>query len=635
MFRAQILEVIQMNETPWSSWEEWRLVRSLLFSETRNPIARRDGCHRVAAWNLRGGKVPLPISATYDLVEAQLLDESRMVTLEQFRLGYAMALVRLVNGAADDGQRGEFAQSVASLAARIGLPKWLVDVRHESTHQTLPSIQVLRLASGQALAWLDDHYWKAQELEISKSQRRNLDEKFALIRAKLEQGEVNREIGPKLPTGIIKRSETTTVTTATTTTPSPSPETPNEEYDEDDEDRGAQVVVTEQTSTTPITAQDIVDSIKHLDATRLAKALFRGMAQNEDNWTKWERVLRWLDGEGSSHNMQVSSKLVMVCVCEAIKQTPSRYALSLLRGLLSRRFHMVIKPSLGKIGTSKSLSIDSQDSWTKKEKTYMDGSAPDVFIPELIAAAKLCFSSPSPQSLVVLRTILIPTLMKDRSSEEREDFNERIEKLFNVHRQMVSHAEKAQDDRARSNHKEDEHDNEDGGKIKFVDWETMERFCREHEQTKDGDDKKESSSTTTTHKKELDSLSSDGMQEWAKVIWPRIPIGGLVRDLKQCPAFVLAPPLVFPENDHALLYHGHERFLDGGKEDQMREDDKSPAATGNKTEELINPLVVVEATDEQLVEEKQVEESDSANNHKRGMVKDLAKDIAKRIKILV
>ncbi len=43
-----------------------------------------------------------------------------------------------------------------------GLPRALVDVRHEATHNELPSLPLLRAAADSALAWLRDNYWWAE-----------------------------------------------------------------------------------------------------------------------------------------------------------------------------------------------------------------------------------------------------------------------------------------------------------------------------------------------------------------------------------------------------------------------------------------------------------------------------------------
>jgi ribosomal biogenesis protein LAS1 len=40
-----------------------------------------------------------------------------------------------------------YAQSIAHIAARIGLPLWFVELRHAATHEELPSLSVLREAA--------------------------------------------------------------------------------------------------------------------------------------------------------------------------------------------------------------------------------------------------------------------------------------------------------------------------------------------------------------------------------------------------------------------------------------------------------------------------------------------------------
>jgi hypothetical protein len=66
------------------------------------------------------------------------------------RQSYAMAIVRLVNGLVDPLQQGIYARPISAIAAQIGLPIWLVELRHSATHEDLPSVEVLREATNQA-----------------------------------------------------------------------------------------------------------------------------------------------------------------------------------------------------------------------------------------------------------------------------------------------------------------------------------------------------------------------------------------------------------------------------------------------------------------------------------------------------
>lgn len=70
-----------------------------------------------------------------------------------------MGICRLVNGIADSQQKGRVALSVNTLAEAAGLSRLLVDIRHESTHNELPSLPTLQLAARQALDWLVSQYW--------------------------------------------------------------------------------------------------------------------------------------------------------------------------------------------------------------------------------------------------------------------------------------------------------------------------------------------------------------------------------------------------------------------------------------------------------------------------------------------
>ena len=79
-----------------------------------------------------------------------------------WRLAASMALARLANAVADAQQTRRRAQSVAQLAAGAGLPRCVVDVRHEATHNELPSAASLEEAARQALCWLAERYWDGQ-----------------------------------------------------------------------------------------------------------------------------------------------------------------------------------------------------------------------------------------------------------------------------------------------------------------------------------------------------------------------------------------------------------------------------------------------------------------------------------------
>jgi len=65
------------------------------------------------------------------------------------RQSYATSILRLVNGLVDPLQVGTYARPIASIAKQLGLPAWLVELRHAATHEDLPSLDLLREAAHQ------------------------------------------------------------------------------------------------------------------------------------------------------------------------------------------------------------------------------------------------------------------------------------------------------------------------------------------------------------------------------------------------------------------------------------------------------------------------------------------------------
>ncbi|KAG7395738.1 Ribosomal biogenesis protein las1l [Phytophthora boehmeriae] len=158
------------SAVPWLSWTEWQQVHQGLFSS--DPYVQQRFVSRVASWRSRV-QLPVAINATAQLVELQLHEQisqhhhhavgvSSRSHME-LSLLYASVVVRCVNGLVDGSQKGAYATAVSLLAQRIGIPLWVVDLRHESTHNQLPSLPVLRFAAQHLLAWLRANYWGAQE----------------------------------------------------------------------------------------------------------------------------------------------------------------------------------------------------------------------------------------------------------------------------------------------------------------------------------------------------------------------------------------------------------------------------------------------------------------------------------------
>jgi len=161
------------RETAWSSWEEWNHVKNLFFSSDE-PIKQLEAIQFVEMWKsrIRSGTLPVSIELTATLIAAsvQLNKSDKTSNRYQTSLSGAMALVRFVNGITDHFQTGLYAQSVQTIAEKINIPDWLVDLRHEITHAQLPSEDLINSGIMVALNWLYENYWEETSNKIIEQQ---------------------------------------------------------------------------------------------------------------------------------------------------------------------------------------------------------------------------------------------------------------------------------------------------------------------------------------------------------------------------------------------------------------------------------------------------------------------------------
>ncbi|KAK9326324.1 Las1-like-domain-containing protein [Lipomyces orientalis] len=114
----------------------------------------------VEAYNTRG-HVPYGIECTALLISSILLDAASAAQEQTLalRLAYSSSVIRFVNGFLDPHQTTQFAMPLHALALKIGMPTMFVELRHACTHESLPSLAVLRHAAKQAVEWLRSRYW--------------------------------------------------------------------------------------------------------------------------------------------------------------------------------------------------------------------------------------------------------------------------------------------------------------------------------------------------------------------------------------------------------------------------------------------------------------------------------------------
>lgn len=167
---------VAYKRVPWISWDEWNFVRDSLFSSSPDSVGK--AVQRIAVWKIRGS-LPIVVDATAAIIEIHQIDpkfrkdlkEDDLISERRLASEYCMAILRLVNGVVDQdrnkrGKKDKKELSINEAANEIGLPRMLIDIRHEASHRDIPSLQLLREASVKALDWIKFYYWEPQKNAI-------------------------------------------------------------------------------------------------------------------------------------------------------------------------------------------------------------------------------------------------------------------------------------------------------------------------------------------------------------------------------------------------------------------------------------------------------------------------------------
>ena len=168
--------------TPWRTPSDLLTIRTQLFSPTADPSQRHRAISRIHAWKLRGN-LPHAVESTALLIDAQMHHENSSLDSPQqrgragnshfsIRAVYTAAFTRFVTGFCDIGRAREgYLQpsSMLDVAKQIGMPTEFVALRHEATHEEMPSLSRLVEATERGLEWLWNVYWAGLEESTSEA----------------------------------------------------------------------------------------------------------------------------------------------------------------------------------------------------------------------------------------------------------------------------------------------------------------------------------------------------------------------------------------------------------------------------------------------------------------------------------
>ena len=154
--------------TPWQDFFEFDCVGTALLGAVSllqnqppsSQMSLEEGLQKFAVWKARCARLPHAVESTGSLAQIVWRDQMAPTSSTELRSAYACTILRAINGLADvQQQQRATATSVALLCSQMGIPPWLVDIRHESTHQQLPTLPVLRKAALTLLEFFRKAYW--------------------------------------------------------------------------------------------------------------------------------------------------------------------------------------------------------------------------------------------------------------------------------------------------------------------------------------------------------------------------------------------------------------------------------------------------------------------------------------------
>ncbi|KAI9402441.1 hypothetical protein POPTR_001G273600v4 [Populus trichocarpa] len=155
---------------PWLNWNEWECVRDSFFSESPENIL--SAINRISTWRSRGC-LPVVIDVTASIIEVQQKDplyrkdlpDDALHSEQMLAMLYCMAILRLVNCVVEK-TRKKTQVSIAEAAGAIGIPRTLIDIRHEGSHRDLPALALVQDSAVKAIDWLKSYYWEPQTKQI-------------------------------------------------------------------------------------------------------------------------------------------------------------------------------------------------------------------------------------------------------------------------------------------------------------------------------------------------------------------------------------------------------------------------------------------------------------------------------------
>ena len=141
---------VMWSETAWYSSQEWERVRELVVARSTRAV------EMMKVWRSRVDRLPAGVETSLCLLEAHNARPHSALSL-------GTAVNRFLNHISHLAMNTWGLTKLHEAAEKVGVAEGVVQVRHETTHGTMPSLAVLRAALEFSLCWLETNYWSSSQ----------------------------------------------------------------------------------------------------------------------------------------------------------------------------------------------------------------------------------------------------------------------------------------------------------------------------------------------------------------------------------------------------------------------------------------------------------------------------------------
>lgn len=164
------------KKVPWADWEEWKSCWELLQTSPLQALSVLEIWSHTDCLPVRIECTRVLLTCLKECTKTGNPMELQFIKSEVHRLALSMAIVRCTNLIIDTFNDCKFARSVSQTAKSIDLPEFIVDLRHDATHSTLPSSFLIAKAVQYLLDWLFDNYWHKQAQHLTNKTEKILND---------------------------------------------------------------------------------------------------------------------------------------------------------------------------------------------------------------------------------------------------------------------------------------------------------------------------------------------------------------------------------------------------------------------------------------------------------------------------